>query len=86
MFFRRIGPLGLVFGAYRAWQRLSPDQQQKIKAHVRGLRARSRRPTAASVPRSGSMLVRINAGTAWPELGSVRPRRSNDEVLGGRSL
>lgn len=50
MFFRRIGPLGLVFGAYRAWQRLSPDQQQKIKAHVRELRARSRRPAAASVP------------------------------------
>jgi hypothetical protein len=31
--FGRMGPLGLLFTAYRLWRRLSPQQKQALRAH-----------------------------------------------------
>jgi hypothetical protein len=49
--YRRIGPLGIAFGAYRAWRRLSPTQKEQIKRYARTLHSRLRpRPSEAPEP------------------------------------
>jgi len=43
--YRRIGPLGIAFAAYRAWRRLSPTQRQQIKQRARTLTGHLRSAT-----------------------------------------
>jgi hypothetical protein len=40
--YRRIGPLGVAFAAYRACKRLSPTQQEQIKQRARAVSSRLR--------------------------------------------